>query len=61
MKKLILMFVAITAISFASCGGRVISSVAEEDSTSVDSVAVDTVVSVTGNRLKPLYAKVVER
>ena len=43
MKKLILMFVAITAISFASCGGRVISSVAEEDSTSVDSVAVDTV------------------
>lgn len=47
MKKLVLMFVAIAAISFASCGGNTKSNANSEDSvdtTSVDSA--DTVATV---------------
>ena len=40
MKKLVLMFVAIAAISFASCGNKTAAPVANADS---DTVAVDTV------------------
>ena len=39
MKKLVLMFVAIAAISFASCGGNTKSNVNSADS--VDTTAVD--------------------
>lgn len=42
MKKLVLMFAAIAAVSFASCGGAK-STDAAADSTSVDSSAVQTV------------------
>ncbi len=49
MKKLVLMFVAIAAISFASCGNKTAPAVepAEEDTAVVveDSVAQDSVVS----------------
>ena len=41
MKKLVLMFVAIAAISFASCGGNTKSNADSADS--VDTTAVDTV------------------
>ncbi len=40
MKKLVLMFVAIAAISFASCGNKTAAPAANADS---DTVAVDTV------------------
>ena len=40
MKKLVLMFVAVAAISFASCGNKAETPVVEEES--VDTVAVDT-------------------
>ncbi len=40
MKKLVLMFVAIAAISFASCGGNTKSNTESTDS--VDTTAVDT-------------------
>ncbi len=44
MKKLVLMFVAIAAISFASCGNKAAAPVEEEavDTAMVDTVAVDT-------------------
>ena len=42
MKKLVLMFVAIAAISFASCGQKNAAPAAETDSTVVDSAAADT-------------------
>ena len=48
MKKLVLMFVAIAAISFASCGNKTAASAANADSdttavdTANDSAAVDT-------------------
>ena len=57
MKKLVLMFVAITAISFASCGNKTAQADAADttatdttvvdtlDSTAVDSAAVDTTVA----------------
>lgn len=41
MKKLVLMFVAIAAISFASCGNKTAQAPAE-DTTAVDTTAVDT-------------------
>lgn len=41
MKKLVLMFVAIAAISFASCGNKTAQAPAE-DTTVVDTTAVDT-------------------
>lgn len=45
MKKLVLMFVAIAAISFASCGGNKAQAPAttDSDSTMVDSLAGDSV------------------
>ena len=50
MKKLVLMFVAVAAISFASCGNKTAQgeavdtdSVAMTDSAEVDTVAADTV------------------
>jgi predicted small lipoprotein YifL len=43
MKKLVFMFVAIAAISFASCGQKNAAPAAETDSTAVvDSAAADT-------------------
>ena len=42
MKKLVFMFVAIAAISFASCGQKNAAPAAETDSTVVDSAAADT-------------------
>ena len=42
MKKLVLMFVAIAAISFASCGNKTAAPAANEDS---DTVAVDSMAS----------------
>lgn len=47
MKKLLLMFVAIAAVSFASCGNKTKSTNIENDSTSIDSVdttSIDTTV-----------------
>ena len=44
MKKLVLMFVAIAAISFASCGNKTAAPAANADS---DTVAVDTVANDT--------------
>ena len=41
MKKLVLMFVAVAAISFASCGNRTAQAPAE-DTTAVDTNVVDT-------------------
>ena len=41
MKKLVLMFVAIAAISFASCGNKTAQAPAE-DTTAVDTALVDT-------------------
>ena len=56
MKKLVFMFVAVAAISFASCGGNTQAPaeaetvenadvIAEEDTTAADSVASDSVVA----------------
>ena len=47
MKKLVLMFVAIAAISFASCGNKTAEPVANADSDTavVDSVVADTAVA----------------
>lgn len=42
MKKLVLMFVAIAAISFASCGNKAAAPAEENDTTVVDTTAVDT-------------------
>ena len=43
MKKLVLMFVAIAAISFASCGNKTEqSNAADSDTVAVDSASVDT-------------------
>lgn len=50
MKKLVLMFVAIAAISFASCGNKNAAPAAESDTTvvdTVDTVAADTVAADT--------------
>ena len=50
MKKLVLMFVAIAAISFASCGGNTKSNtegVDTTDTTAVDTVAADTAAADT--------------
>ena len=44
MKKLVLMFVAVAAISFASCGNKAAQAPEEEV---VDTVAVDTVAADT--------------
>ncbi len=46
MKKLVLMFVAIAAISFASCGNKT-QAVEEEVAVDTDTVAVDTVAADT--------------
>ena len=47
MKKLVLMFVAIAAISFASCGNKTAAPAANADSDTVaaDSVVADSVVA----------------
>lgn len=47
MKKIVLMFVALAAISFASCGGNKAQAPAttDSDSTMVDSLAGDSVVA----------------
>jgi len=50
MKKLVLMFVAIAAISFASCGNKAAAPAPVEDTTEVvqqDTVAEDTVAEDT--------------
>ena len=41
MKKLVFMFVAIAAISFASCGQKNAAPAAKTDTTTVDTTAVD--------------------
>ena len=46
MKKLVLMFVAIAAISFASCGNKTAQAPAE-DTTAVDTALVDTAAADT--------------
>ncbi len=46
MKKLVLMFVAVAAISFASCGNKAAQAPEEEV---VDTVAVDTVDTVAAD------------
>jgi hypothetical protein len=46
MKKLVLMFVAIAAISFASCGNKTAQAPAE-DTTAVDTAMVDTAAADT--------------
>lgn len=44
MKKLVLMFVAVAAISFASCGNKTQQAPAQDtDTVAVDTVAADTV------------------
>lgn len=48
MKKLVLMFVAIAAISFASCGNKTAEApAADTDTVVVDTVAADTVAADT--------------
>ncbi|KXB82237.1 hypothetical protein HMPREF3034_01732 [Prevotella sp. DNF00663] len=49
MKKLVLMFVAIAAISFASCGNKTAAPAgnADSDTTMVDSAAADTAAADT--------------
>lgn len=48
MKKLVLMFVAIAAISFASCGNKTEQAPAQDtDTVVVDTVAADTVAADT--------------
>ncbi len=55
MKKLVLMFVAIAAISFASCGNKTAQAPAEDtanvDST-VDTTAVDTAATAAADSVK---------
>ena len=46
MKKLVLMFVAVAAISFASCGNKTAQAPAE-DTTAVDTAMVDTAAADT--------------
>ncbi len=46
MKKLVFMFVAMAAISFASCGDKAQAPV-ENDTTTVDTAVVDTTVADT--------------
>ena len=46
MKKLVLMFVAIAAISFASCGNKTAQAPAD-DTTAVDTAMVDTAAADT--------------
>ena len=46
MKKLVLMFVAIAAISFASCGNKT-AQAPTEDTAAVDTAVVDTVAADT--------------
>lgn len=43
MKKLVFMFVAMAAISFASCGNKTAAEAPAEDTTAVDTTVVDTV------------------
>ena len=48
MKKLVLMFVAVAAISFASCGNKTQAEAVDSDSIAmVDSAAIDTVAADT--------------
>ena len=48
MKKLVLMFVAIAAVSFASCGNKTAEGSAQDtDTVAVDTVVADTVVADT--------------
>ena len=49
MKKLVFMFVAVAAISFASCGNNAAQAPAEDtvDTVAVDTVAADTVAADT--------------
>ena len=47
MKKLVFMFVAIAAISFASCGQKNQSAAPETDTAAVDTAAVDTAAADT--------------
>ncbi len=48
MKKLVLMFVAVAAISFASCGNKTAQAPAQDtDTVAVDTVAADTTVADT--------------
>ena len=47
MKKLVFMFVAIAAISFASCGNKAEQAPVEVDTVAVDTVAADTVAADT--------------
>ncbi len=50
MKKLVFMFVAMAAISFASCGGNKPANEAPaEDTTAVDTAAADTAAADTAN------------
>lgn len=50
MKKLVFMFVAMAAISFASCGdGNKTSEAPAEDTTAVDTAAADTAAADTAN------------
>ncbi len=44
MKKLVFMFVAVAAISFASCGGNTQSAAPAEDSAAEDTAIVDSAV-----------------
>jgi PBP1b-binding outer membrane lipoprotein LpoB len=47
MKKLVFMFVAIAAISFASCGNKTAAPVEDVDTAAVDTAAVDTAAADT--------------
>ena len=47
MKKLVLMFVAIAAISFASCGNKAAAPAPVEDTAAVDTAMVDTAAADT--------------
>lgn len=47
MKKLVLMFIAIAAISFASCGNKT----AQSSTNDTDTVAVDSVDSIAADSL----------
>ena len=47
MKKLVFMFVAMAAISFASCGDNKAQAPVENDTTTVDTTVADTTVADT--------------
>lgn len=47
MKKLVLMFVAIAAISFASCGNKTAQAPAQDSDSVADTAVVDTTVADT--------------